>query len=243
MTEATGEFHRYPTTSPTRITADGRDGYPVEPGRYRLVVAAPARGPTAPIIVRRLLGLEDAISMGVVRADPRRAQLDLRPRPGRPSTRCSASSASQDAYLARDPDYARGSPCRPSSTSRPAQVVTNDFAQITLDLSTEWREYHRAGAPDLYPDELRDEIDEVNERVFPDVNNGVYRCGFAGTPGGLRRGVRPALRAPRLARASGWPTSATSSATRSPRPTSGCSRRWPASTRSTTATSSATGRS
>jgi glutathionyl-hydroquinone reductase len=60
-------------------------------------------------------------------------------------------------------------------------VVTNDFAQITLDFSTEWTAYHRDGAPDLYPEKLRDEMDEVMQRVYAEVNNGVYRCGFAGT--------------------------------------------------------------
>jgi putative glutathione S-transferase len=59
-------------------------------------------------------------------------------------------------------------------------VVTNDFSQLTLDLSTEWREHHRRGAPDLYPEPLRAEIDEVAELVYRDVNNGVYQAGFAG---------------------------------------------------------------
>jgi putative glutathione S-transferase len=59
-------------------------------------------------------------------------------------------------------------------------VVTNDYAQMTLDFSTEWTEFHRPGAPQLYPEALRAEIDEVNLAVFRDVNNGVYRCGFAG---------------------------------------------------------------
>ena len=59
-------------------------------------------------------------------------------------------------------------------------VVTNDFARITLDLSTEWREHHRPGAPDLYPEALRDEMDELMEWVYTEVNNGVYRCGFSG---------------------------------------------------------------
>jgi putative glutathione S-transferase len=61
------------------------------------------------------------------------------------------------------------------------QVVTNDFAQMTLDLSGEWTAYHRDGAPDLYPEPLRDEIDEVAKRIYTEVNNGVYRCGFAGS--------------------------------------------------------------
>jgi putative glutathione S-transferase len=59
------------------------------------------------------------------------------------------------------------------------EVVTNDFAQITLDLSTQWSPYHRQGAPQLYPEHLREEIDYVNRFVFADVNNGVYRAGFA----------------------------------------------------------------
>ncbi len=63
------------------------------------------------------------------------------------------------------------------------QVVTNDFAQITLDFSTEWTAHHRDGSPpQLYPPEpLRAEIDEVAQRVYTEVNNGVYRCGFAGS--------------------------------------------------------------
>lgn len=59
--------------------------------------------------------------------------------------------------------------------------MTNDVPQITLDLSTQWRALHREGAPDLYPQALRDQIDELNAEVFSDVNNGVYRCGRAGT--------------------------------------------------------------
>ena len=59
--------------------------------------------------------------------------------------------------------------------------MTNDYGQITLDLSTEWRAYHRPGAPELYPEVAREEIDEIAQLIFNDVNNGVYRCGFAGS--------------------------------------------------------------
>src|SRR5699024_2122872 len=56
-----------------------------------------------------------------------------------------------------------------------------DYSWITIDFATEWAEHHRDGAPDLYPEALRDEIDEVNRDVFANVNNGVYQCGFAGS--------------------------------------------------------------
>ncbi len=87
----------------------------------------------------------------------------------------------QEAYFARAPGYGRGITV-PAIVDIPSgQVVTNDYPQITLDLSTEWRAHHRPGAPDLYPVERRDEIDHVAKLVFRDVNNGVYRCGFAGS--------------------------------------------------------------
>ena len=60
-------------------------------------------------------------------------------------------------------------------------MVTNDFAQITLDFSTQWREFHRDGAPDLLPDDRREEMDALMQRIYTEVNNGVYRCGFAGS--------------------------------------------------------------
>src|ERR1700760_2200940 len=61
----TGEFTRDQRYISTRITEDGRDGYPVEPGRYRLVVSRACPWANRAIIVRRLLGLEDVLSMGV----------------------------------------------------------------------------------------------------------------------------------------------------------------------------------
>ncbi len=58
-------------------------------------------------------------------------------------------------------------------------MVTNDFARMTLDLSLEWSKLSRDGAPDLYPEAWRDEIDEVSGWIYSDVNDGVYHCGFA----------------------------------------------------------------
>jgi glutathionyl-hydroquinone reductase len=87
----------------------------------------------------------------------------------------------REAYLARDPEYSRGITV-PAIVDIPSgKVVTNDFPTITHDLFFEWREFHRPDAPDLWPDSVRAEMEEVMERVFQEVNNGVYRCGFAGS--------------------------------------------------------------
>ena len=76
-------FKRDTSYITTRITADGRDGFPVEAGRYRLVVARACPWANRAIIVRRLLGLEDALSMGICGPTHDEPQLDVRPRPGR----------------------------------------------------------------------------------------------------------------------------------------------------------------
>jgi glutathionyl-hydroquinone reductase len=176
--ESNGAYQRDTSYVATRITADGRDGYPVEPGRYRLIVARACPWANRAIIVRRLLGLEPVLSMGLCAPvhDERSWNFDLDPGGRDPVL---GIERLQEAYLARDPQYSKGITVPAVVDIPTGQVVTSDFAQITLDLSTEWTRYHRRGAPELYPDKLRDEIDEIAQLVYEDVNNGVYRCGFA----------------------------------------------------------------
>lgn len=175
-----GEYNRDSDYISTRITADGRDGYPVEAGRYRLVVARACPWANRAIIVRRLLGLEDVLSIGFCGPthDERSWTFDLDPGGVDPVL---GIPRLQDAYLKRDPKYPKGITVPAIVDVPTGAVVTNDFAQITLDLSTEWTAYQREGAPDLYPEVLRGEIDEVAKRIYTEVNNGVYRCGFAGS--------------------------------------------------------------
>ena len=179
-TKSQGEFNRDTNYITTRITADGRDGYPVEPDRYRLVVARACPWANRTIIVRRLLGLEDVLSIGFCGPthDDDSWTFDLDPGGVDPVLKIPRL---KDAYLKRFGDYEKGITVPAIVEVATGEVVTNDFAQITLDLSTEWAKFHREGAPQLYPEELRDEIDEVAQRIYTEVNNGVYRCGFAGS--------------------------------------------------------------
>ena len=171
----------------TRITRDGRDGYPVEPGRYRLIVSRACPWANRSIIVRRLLGLEQALPMGV--ASPVHGEeswnFDLDPGGRDPVL---GVHLLREAYDKRaGGHYDKGITVPAIVDTRTGAVVTNDFAQITIDLSLEWTDHHRDGAPQLYPEHLRDEIDSVNNTVFADVNNGVYRAGFAGDQEAYRR--------------------------------------------------------
>ncbi|MEP7762505.1 glutathione S-transferase family protein [Sanguibacter sp. 25GB23B1] len=174
------EFSRDTNYITTRITADGRDGFAVEAGRYRLVAARACPWANRTIIVRRLLGLEDALSLGLTGPthDKNSWTFDLDPGGVDPVL---GIERIQQAYLARDPEYPRGITVPVIVDTTTGKVVTNDYAQMTLDFSTEWREHHRSGAPDLYPEHLRAEMEPVMRRVYTEVNNGVYRCGFAGS--------------------------------------------------------------
>ncbi len=163
-----------------RITANGDGDWSVEPGRFRLVVSRACPWANRAIIVRRLLGLEDVLSMAVAGPthDQRSWTFDLDPGGVDPVLDISRLGY---AYEAAVPGYERGITV-PAIVDVPSgAVVTNDFKAITLDLSTEWSVHHRPGAPDLYPEDRREEIDAVIERVYRDVNNGVYEAGFAGT--------------------------------------------------------------
>jgi glutathionyl-hydroquinone reductase len=181
-----GTFERDTAYIDRRITADRDAAWPVEAGRYRLAVARACPWANRAIIVRRLLGLEDAISMAVAGpthdADSWTFDLDpggIDPVLGIPRLK--------DAYEAAFPGYPKGITVPAMVDVPTGQVVTNDYPQLTLDLSTEWVAHHRDGAPDLYPEPLRDEIDEVMQLVYEDVNNGVYRCGFAGRQASYER--------------------------------------------------------
>jgi putative glutathione S-transferase len=180
------EYQRDQRYLSTRITADGRDGFPVEPGRYRLVVSRACPWANRAVIVRRLLGLEPVLSMGICGPthDARSWTFDLDPGGRDPVL---GIERLQEAFFARDPEYPLGITVPAIVDVPTGKVVTNDFAQMTLDLSGEWREYHREGAPELYPDKLRDEIDEINAVVFTDVNNAVYQAGFAGSQAAYER--------------------------------------------------------
>ncbi len=185
-----GEWKRQGNRFTGRITADSdsapgegpdaQDRWPLEAGRYRLVVSLACPWAHRTLIVRRLLGLDDAISVGVV--DPVRDERGWRfwLDDGHRDPLLGIEFLSE-AYLRTDPTYEGRVtvPCIVDTVT--GLVVTNDYPQITLDLSTDWTSLHGPDAADLYPADEREEMDALIAEIYQDVNNGVYRCGFATT--------------------------------------------------------------
>jgi putative glutathione S-transferase len=179
-TNRKGEFLRQAYVFRDRITADGSSGYPAEPGRYHLYVSLACPWAHRAVIVRRLLGLEDVISLSVV--DPIRDERGwaFREGDGHGPDPVNGFAFLSEAYHATDPGYS-GRVTVPTLWDRKnSRIVSNNFPDITIDFETQFGAYVTSDL-DLYPTALRDEIDSLNEVVYTDVNNGVYRAGFATT--------------------------------------------------------------
>ena len=136
-------------------------------------------------------------------------QLDLRPRRGRRDPVLGIDFL-REAYERRFPEYDKGITVPAIVDVPTGLVVTNDFP---MDHPRPLLRVVRAPPPRRArtsgPTAVRDEMDEVMERIYTEVNNGVYRCGFAGTQERVRRGVRPPLRRPWTGSRSASPSAAT----------------------------------
>ncbi len=177
---ASGAFQRQKNSFSTPFgTLTGE--LPVEAGRYRILWAPVCPWAHRSIIVRRLLGLESVISVGT--ADP------LRPKIDRVDWAFTLDENDRDpvlgiqyiseVYLNADPEYS-GRPTVPAVVDlQTKKVVNNDYHELTYYLETAWRKFHKTNAPDLFPESLQKEIRLLNDVIFQDINNGVYRAGFA----------------------------------------------------------------
>ena len=169
-----GRFVRQRNRFTERITADGSSGLPAEPGRYRLFVSYACPWAQRTMIVRRLLGLEDVFGLGVV--DPIRDERGWRFPERDPVTGAEFLS---ELYLRSDPSFDGRFTVPCVWDAETGRLVTNDFPNITTMMETQFTAHQRPDAPDLYPEALRPEIDELNDVLYTTVNNGVYKAGFA----------------------------------------------------------------
>ncbi|MDR0589032.1 MAG: glutathione S-transferase C-terminal domain-containing protein [Spirochaetaceae bacterium] len=157
---------------------------PVQAGRYRLIVSGVCPWAHRQLIVLGILGLADpvsgtgVISIGKVRPvrTPQGWEFSLDPGGVDPVL---GIRYLPEAYEKADPAYTGRATVPAVVDIRSGKVVNNDYHRLSNYWETVWAPYHKPGAPDLYPEDLRREIDELNEALFHEVNNAVYKAGFA----------------------------------------------------------------
>lgn len=155
---------------------DGEDQLPVVPDKYRLIWMPGCPHSNKAIIVLRLLGLDRVISVGEagILRDPRGWVFSEDLGEVDPVLKVHYLD---DVYLKGDPEFTGRStvPCIADETT--GSAVENDPINIPKYFVRDWKKYHKEKAPDLYPEELRDEIDELSLFINKRIN--AYKCGFA----------------------------------------------------------------
>jgi glutathionyl-hydroquinone reductase len=184
-----GEFVRQEDQFRDWVTRDGSSGYPAEAGRYHLYVSLACPWAHRTILVRKLKNLEKIIGMTVV--DPVRDERGwaFRPGPGHSEDPVNGFQFLSEAYKASDPDYDARVTVPVLWDKQNGRIISNADDDIMRMLNREFDAFTESEL-DLYPEGLREEIDQLNNRIYYHVNNGVYRAGFASSQSAYERAVR-----------------------------------------------------
>jgi putative glutathione S-transferase len=187
-----GRFQRQTSAFRHAVTADGSSGFPAVAGRYHLYVSLACPWASRTVLVRRLKGLEDVIGMTVV--DPYRDDAGWAFRPGDASPAGEADPLHgwtylSEAYRASDPGFDGRVTVPVLWDEETGQIVNNESGEIVRMLNSAFDALATHPELDLYPEDLRDEIDALNDRIYGSVNNGVYRAGFATTQAAYEEAV------------------------------------------------------
>ncbi len=186
-----GRFTRQHSRFRDWVTADGESGFPAVPGRYHLYVSWACPWAHRTIIMRELKGLQDAIGMSVV--DPIRDEQGwaFRDVPGATGDRLHDWAHLSEAYRATDPGFEGRITVPVLWDTETSKIVNNESADILVMLNEAFDAFAEHPERDYYPVDLRPVIDPLNRRVYENVNNGVYRSGFASTQEAYEEAVVP----------------------------------------------------
>jgi putative glutathione S-transferase len=179
-----GRFVRENALFRNWVTADGsagptgEGGFEAEPGRYHLYVSYACPWAHRTLIFRNLKRLENAISVSVV--DPRMGSegWEFGDFPGATPDHVLGKSRLYQVYLTAKSDYTGRVTVPVLWDKKRNTIVSNESADIIRMFNSAFNAFTDADE-DYYPAELRAEIDEVNALVYDNVNNGVYKAGFA----------------------------------------------------------------
>jgi glutathionyl-hydroquinone reductase len=184
-TESTGgRFVRWESRYRHWVTRDGapgpsgEGGFAAEPGRYHLYVSYACPWAHRTLIMRALKGLESAISLSVTHPHMGKNGWSFKPAPGVIPDPVNGAKYLYQIYLADDPK-ASGRATTPVLWDKAQRRIVNNESADIMRMCNSAFDAAGARAGDYYPEALRSAIDTLNERIYQDLNNGVYRAGFA----------------------------------------------------------------
>ena len=176
-----GRFKRAESQFRDRITADGSSGFKAEPGRYHLYVAHGCPWAHRTLIYRALKKLDGLISVAYSVPGLKKTGWTFEDDPRFPD--CTPDTVNgfhylHEAYVATDKNYTGKVTVPTLWDKKTKRIVNNESSEIVRMLDTEFNAI-TGNKTEYYPAALRTKIDAINDRIYNDVNNGVYRCGFA----------------------------------------------------------------
>jgi putative glutathione S-transferase len=188
-----GEFVRQDSQFRHWITSNGTPesgragGFPAEAGRYHLYVSYACPWAHRTLIFRRLKKLETLISVDVVHPHMLEKGWDFRDFPGATGDRLYGNQFLYQLYLQAEPEYS-GIVTVPVLWDKQQRTIVNNESSEIIRMFNSAFNHLTGDTQDFYPPHLRTEIDALNQEIYGNVNNGVYRCGFAKTQAAYDRG-------------------------------------------------------
>jgi len=176
-----GAYQRQSRTFRNWVTADGSSGFKAEAGRYHLYISYACPWASRTLAVRKLKGLEHIISYDSVDWFlDRNVSWTLQGKnPGSSNDSVNGFKNVKEIYLSADPNYNNSYTVPILYDKKTKTIVNNESSEIIRMFNSEFNEFAKNKELDLYPQHLREKIDEINSWVYEYINDGVYKCGFA----------------------------------------------------------------
>jgi len=191
-----GRFMRKAAAFRNWVTPDGSagpsgtGGFRAEVGRFHLYVSLACPWAHRTLVMRRLKGLENVISLSVVHWRMREQGWTFADGPGVIPDAVNGARVLHQVYTAASPQYTGRVTVPVLWDKQQATIVNNESSEIIRMMNSAF-DGLGAAPGDYYPPDLREQIDAINTRVYKTVNNGVYKAGFATTQQAYEEGVRP----------------------------------------------------
>lgn len=190
-----GRFEREATRFRNFVTPDGRPGpsgeggFPAEAGRYHLYISHACPWAHRTAIMRRLKKLEDAVSLSVVSPLMGAQGWTFETSEGSTGDRINGASTLGEIYLLANPEYSGRVTVPVLWDAKRRTIVSNESSEILRMFNDAFGAF-TGDRTDYYPPALRGEIDAINADVYENINNGVYRAGFATVQDAYEEAVR-----------------------------------------------------